>query len=42
MFEVKRLSSGYGGVTVIKELDLQVGHEVLAVLGAGYLMLRNR
>jgi branched-chain amino acid transport system ATP-binding protein len=34
MFEIRDLKSGYGGVTVLKGLNLVVGHEVLAVLGA--------
>jgi branched-chain amino acid transport system ATP-binding protein len=34
MFEAKGLRSGYQGVSVIKDLDLDVGHEVFAVLGA--------
>lgn len=34
MLEVKGISSGYHGVTVIKDLNLSVGHEVFAVLGA--------
>jgi branched-chain amino acid transport system ATP-binding protein len=34
MFEAKDISSGYTGVTVIKDLDLSVGHEIFAVLGA--------
>jgi branched-chain amino acid transport system ATP-binding protein len=34
MFEAKGLCSGYQGVSVIKDLDLDVGHEVFAVLGA--------
>lgn len=34
MFEVKGLDSGYGGVTVIKGLDLAVGNEIVAILGA--------
>jgi branched-chain amino acid transport system ATP-binding protein len=34
MFEAKGVRSGYQGVSVIKDLDLDVGHEVFAVLGA--------
>ncbi|MGH9051894.1 MAG: ABC transporter ATP-binding protein [Acidimicrobiia bacterium] len=34
MFKAKGIRSGYHGVTVIKDLDLDVGHEVFAVLGA--------
>ena len=34
MFEAKGISSGYTGVTVIKNVDLNVEHEVFAVLGA--------
>ena len=34
MLEAKGISSGYHGVTVIKGLDLSVGHEVFAILGA--------
>lgn len=34
MFEAKAISSGYTGVTVIKNVDLNVEHEVFAVLGA--------
>ncbi len=34
MFEAKHISSGYAGVTVIKDLDLHVEHEIFAVLGA--------
>jgi len=34
MLDAKGIRSGYGGVTVIKGLDLSVGHEVFAVLGA--------
>lgn len=34
MFEAKGIRSGYQGVTAIKDLDLDVGHEVFAVLGA--------
>jgi branched-chain amino acid transport system ATP-binding protein len=34
MLEGKGIRSGYHGVTVIKGLDLNVGHEVFAVLGA--------
>lgn len=34
MFEAKGIRSGYHGVTVIKDLDVDVGHEVFAVLGA--------
>ncbi len=32
--EAEGIRSGYGGVTVIKSLDLSVGHEIFAVLGA--------
>ena len=34
MLVAEGISSGYGGVTVIKSLDLDVGHEIFAVLGA--------
>jgi branched-chain amino acid transport system ATP-binding protein len=34
MFEAKGIRSGYQGVTAIRDLDLDVGHEVFAVLGA--------
>jgi branched-chain amino acid transport system ATP-binding protein len=34
MLEARGISSGYGDVTVLKELDFQVGNEILAVLGA--------
>ena len=34
MLEVEGIRSGYHGVTVIKGLDFEVGHEVFAVLGA--------
>ena len=34
MLDVKGIRSGYHGVTVIKGLDLAVGNEVFAVLGA--------
>ena len=34
MFETKDIRSGYTGVTVIKDLDLSVEHEIFAVLGA--------
>jgi branched-chain amino acid transport system ATP-binding protein len=34
MLDAKGICSGYHGVTVIKGLDLSVGHEVFAVLGA--------
>lgn len=34
MLEAKGIRSGYHGVTVIKGLDLHVGHEIFAVLGA--------
>jgi branched-chain amino acid transport system ATP-binding protein len=34
MFEAKGIRSGYTGVTVIKDLDLSVEHEIFAVLGA--------
>ena len=34
MFEAKDIRSGYTGVTVIKDLDLSVDHEIFAVLGA--------
>lgn len=34
MLEVQGIRSGYHGVTVIKGLDLEVGKEVFAVLGA--------
>jgi len=34
MFEAKDIRSGYTEVTVIKDLDLSVEHEIFAVLGA--------
>ena len=34
MFSAKGIQSGYSGVTVIKDLDLNVEHEIFAVLGA--------
>jgi len=34
MFEAKNIRSGYTEVTVIKDLDLNVEHEIFAVLGA--------
>ena len=34
MFSAKGIQSGYSGVTVIKDLDLKVEHEIFAVLGA--------
>ncbi|OFW53579.1 MAG: hypothetical protein A2V75_09030 [Actinobacteria bacterium RBG_16_70_17] len=34
MLEAKGIRSGYHGVTVVKGVDLRVGHEVFAVLGA--------
>ncbi|MEE8331999.1 MAG: ABC transporter ATP-binding protein [Acidimicrobiia bacterium] len=34
MLQAEGIRSGYGGVTVIKNLDLDVGHEIFAVLGA--------
>jgi branched-chain amino acid transport system ATP-binding protein len=34
MLEARGLTSGYGGVTVLKGLDFAVGHEIFAVLGA--------
>jgi branched-chain amino acid transport system ATP-binding protein len=34
MLDVKGICSGYHGVTVIKNLDLSVGREIFAVLGA--------
>jgi branched-chain amino acid transport system ATP-binding protein len=34
MFETRAIRSGYHGVTVIKGIDLEVGHEIFAVLGA--------
>jgi branched-chain amino acid transport system ATP-binding protein len=34
MLDAKGICSGYTGVTVVKGLDLSVGHEVFAVLGA--------
>ncbi|MBI5157939.1 MAG: ABC transporter ATP-binding protein [Acidimicrobiia bacterium] len=34
ILEVRGLRSGYGGVTVLKGLDMDVGNEVFAVLGA--------
>ena len=34
MFRATGIQSGYSGVTVIKDLDLSVNHEIFAVLGA--------
>lgn len=34
MLEARGISSGYGEVTVLKNLDFEVEHEILAVLGA--------
>jgi len=34
MYEAKGIRSGYSGVTVIKGIDLNVGHEIFTVLGA--------
>jgi branched-chain amino acid transport system ATP-binding protein len=34
MLEAEKLTSGYGGVTVLKGLDFTIGHEIFAVLGA--------
>ncbi len=34
MLDAKGIRSGYHGVTVVKGVDLSVGHEVFAVLGA--------
>jgi len=34
MFEAKGIRSGYAGVTVIEGIDLNVEHEIFAVLGA--------
>lgn len=34
MFETRSVCSGYHGVTVIKGINLEVGHEIFAVLGA--------
>jgi branched-chain amino acid transport system ATP-binding protein len=34
MLDARGIRSGYHGVTVIKGLDLSVGHEIFAVLGA--------
>lgn len=34
MFRASGIRSGYSGVTVIKDLDLSVDHEIFAVLGA--------
>lgn len=34
MLEAKGVQSGYQGVTVINDVDLSVGHEIFAVLGA--------
>jgi len=34
MLAIKGIRSGYGGVTVIKGIDLDVKHEVFAILGA--------
>ena len=34
MLEVSGLRSGYHGVTVLKDIDLEVGNEVFSVLGA--------
>ena len=34
MYEANGIRSGYSGVTVIKDIELEVGHEIFAVLGA--------
>jgi branched-chain amino acid transport system ATP-binding protein len=34
MYEANGIRSGYSGVTVIKGIDLKVGHEIFTVLGA--------
>ena len=34
MLKLKDIRSGYGDVTIIKGLDLEVGHEIYAILGA--------
>lgn len=34
ILEVQGLRSGYGGVTVLKGIDMEIGNEVFAVLGA--------
>ncbi len=34
MLEARGLTSGYGGVTVLRGLDFAVGHEIFAILGA--------
>ena len=34
MFEARGISSGYHGVTVVKGINLEVNHEIFAVLGA--------
>ena len=34
MFEAHGVTSGYGGVSVLKGLDFSIGHEIFAVLGA--------
>jgi branched-chain amino acid transport system ATP-binding protein len=34
ILEARGLASGYGGVTVLKGLDFEIGHEIFAILGA--------
>ncbi len=34
MLKVKRISSGYGDVTILHGLEFEVGHEIYAILGA--------
>jgi branched-chain amino acid transport system ATP-binding protein len=34
MLEASGLTSGYGGVTVLRGLDFAIGHEIFAILGA--------
>ncbi len=34
MLEAEGVRSGYHGVTVINDVDLSVGHEIFAILGA--------
>lgn len=34
MLEAENIESGYHGVTVINDVDLSVGHEIFAILGA--------
>lgn len=34
ILEAHQVTSGYGGVVVLKDLDFSIGHEIFAVLGA--------